>query len=176
MSVPLFPFDDDIRQLYQDGIDTILFYLGRPCQFVLPGEQSQCPDCVFDAAAQRSSGLYNGTGPRPFARPPCPVCRGTGLDPATSEVVEVGTLGINRTVKPNKVLPPGLLTTPANIVAVKGLVTQIPMLQAAKHIILDFQNALYTSEKYVLLDGTQPTISGSIVAGRYFKAFLKQVA
>lgn len=176
MGVPLFPFDDSIRQLYQDGIDTIIFYLGRPCLFLIPGEPTPCPNCRFDAAAGASSGAYNGTGSHPFSRPPCPVCRGTGLDPAISERIETGTLSIDRDLRPDKVLPPGVLTVPATIARVKGIVDVLPLVQASRHIILDYQNARYSQEKYVLLEGTSPQLTGSIVAGRYFTAFLKKVA
>lgn len=175
MGVPLFPFDDSIRQLYQDGIDTIIFYLGRPCRFVMPGPRAQCPNCLFDPVAMRSSGVYNGSGPRPFNRPPCPVCNRSGYDPATEDVARVATLSIDRTIVPNRVFPPGFVTTPGAIVKVKGTVDLIPYVQTCRHAILDFENAKYSVEKYILLAGTKPKLSGSIVAGRYFTAFMQQV-
>lgn len=171
MPVPLFNFDDSIRQLYTDGIDTLIFYIGRPCKLIFDGVRGPCPNCVVDPAANRSTGIYNGTGEYPFTIPPCPVCRGSGVDPATLERAEVRTFLIERNIKPNAVYPANL-TRPGGIARIKGHIDDLPLVIQCKSIVLDYQNAEYLSDRYVKLD--EPTPQGSIVAGKYFQAHLQR--
>jgi hypothetical protein len=173
----LFTIDAATRLLYQNSIDTLIAQLGRPSKFYLSGPSTQCPNCTFDGSALKSCGIYNGWGPRRFQRPPCPVCKGSGYDPA-AEIVETYTVGIQRNIKPNKVFSPQFLETidvPATIVQIRGTVDQIPAVQTCLYAVLDYQNAVYSAEKYILLDGTKPRLDGSIVAGRYYIAYFRQV-
>lgn len=176
MTVPLFNINSTVRQLYQDGVDTLLAAppvgLGRPCRIVLDGARTPCPNCKFDAQAGRSADLYNGSGPIRFTRPPCPVCGGTGYDPATLTRTEERVFLIKRNVKPSAVLPPGTLTRPRSIARIKGFATDMPLVIQMKYIVLDYANAVYSDERYVRLD--EPTNQGSIVPGRYFTAHLQR--
>lgn len=173
MSVPLFVLDDTIKGLYQDGIDTIISQLGQDCKIFLDGDRRPCPNCLFDPMTGRSSGTYNGSGPKPFAKPsPCPVCRGTGYDPSTLERVEIRRFTIDRTAKPPIVLPGNIKVAATATAVIKGFATDLPLVQAMKHVVLDYQNAKTLSEKYILL--MEPTPTGSIVAGRYFEAWLRR--
>lgn len=171
----LFTLTPQIRAVFQSGIDSIINQLGRPCKLYLDGKKSPCPNCYFDAVAGRSTGVYNGTGPRPFTRPPCPVCKGTGYDPATAVVEEVRTFTVQRNVKPASVLPLDTIVTPNSLALIKGYAADLPVVLAAHYVVLDYTNAVYLADKYQLYKGTSPTLTGSIVAGRYFTALLQKV-
>jgi hypothetical protein len=171
-SSPIFTLDDATLSLIASGFDTMIDVLGKPCKLVLDGDRLPCPNCVFDSAAERSSGLYNGTGPRAFASPPCPVCKGTGYDPATAERVEVRTFSIKRNVRPSAVYPPGTLQRPATLARIKGYATDLPLVLQARHVVLDFANAKYLNERYVKV--SEPTLEGQIVDSRYFTCYLRR--
>jgi hypothetical protein len=175
MPVPLFKISSDptISALVQDGIDTMILELGKDCKIVVEGDKAQCPNCLFDSSAEKSAGVYNGTGPRTFTRPPCPICGGTGYDPTTSEAVIIKKFSIRRNVRPSEVLVPGQITKAITIARIKGYVTDIPSLANMKYIILDYLNEKYTTERYVKL--TDPSPTGNLVAGRYFIMYLQKV-
>jgi hypothetical protein len=175
VSVPLFTLTPAIRQIYQDGIDTVIDQLGQPCKLVLDGVRAPCPNCPFDAAQGRSAGVYNGTGPYPFTRPPCPVCGGTGYDPATLWREEIRSFTIERDVKPPFVLDPGRVVRPGSLAKIKGFAADLPLVLQMRHVVLDYRNAVYLLEKYQLYHGAAPTPTGSIVRGRYFTALLEKV-
>lgn len=52
--------------------------IGKVVTLVSKAVQAFCNNCVWDPAGKRSSGNYNGTGPRSFTNGKCPVCKGTG--------------------------------------------------------------------------------------------------
>ena len=175
MAVPLFSIKNDkqITGLVQDGIDTMIQELGKPCKIVMAGAGGPCPNCVYDGGLQKSSGAYNGTGPKPFARPPCPVCRGTGEDPAKAEEYAIRTFGIRRDLKPNEIILPPSVTRPVAIARIKGFVEDIPLLARMKYIVLDHENADYMAERYEKL--SEPSPSGNLVPGRWFIMFLRRL-
>lgn len=175
MAVPLFSIksDQQITGLVRDGIDTMIQELGKPCKIVMEGVAAACPNCVYDGGLQKSSGAYNGTGPKPFSRPPCPVCKGSGVDPTTAEETAIRTFGIRRDVKPNEVVVPPSATVPTTIARIKGFVEDIPLLLRMKYIILDYENAAYMGERYAKL--SDPSPSGNLVAGRWFIMHLRKI-
>jgi hypothetical protein len=171
MAVPIFQLED-IKPTYQDAIDSVYIVLGKPCLIVCDGAKSECPNCYFDPSAGRSSGIYNGTGPAPFSNGLCPVCKGSGYDPATEEIRVEKSFSIQRTVKPSQ-LPIGLqFTKPATVVRIKGFVADLPPLLAMRYVLLDYKNETAMKERYVKL--SDPEYSGNIVSGRYFKMFLQR--
>lgn len=52
--------------------------LGSIVYIVSAATQSFCNNCLWDAIGGRSSGKYNGTGPKSFTVGKCPVCKGVG--------------------------------------------------------------------------------------------------
>jgi len=77
----------DMKTLYTNMIDSLLeaTALTVPCRLVY-GETdwTLCPNCTYDPVNNRSSGIYNGTGPRSFTRGMvCPICNGRGKTPPT---------------------------------------------------------------------------------------------
>lgn len=173
MAVPIFQLED-IKPTYQDAIDSVYIVLGKPCLIVCDGPKLPCPNCYFDPSAGRSTGVYNGTGPVAFEGL-CPVCRGSGYDPATREIEVVKSFSIQRNLKNSQIpiqLQP-LLTRPGTAARIKGFVKDVQPLLAMRYIVLDYQNQTAMQERYAKL--SEPEYSGNIVSGRYFKMFLQRV-
>lgn len=54
--------------------------IGQVCTLHFPAKREQCDNCIYDPHANRSSNIYNGTGPSPFDNHTlCPRCQGRGL-------------------------------------------------------------------------------------------------
>src|SRR5688572_31156548 len=75
----LFRITPAIRRLSANAIDTMIDELGKLCLLAYETPPTECPNCYFDPTSRASAGTYRPEGPRPFNRPPCPVCRGRGL-------------------------------------------------------------------------------------------------
>lgn len=174
MAVPLFQItsDTEITGLVRDGIDTMIEELGRPCKIYIEGIKQQCPNCNFDQIQGRSSGIYNGTGPKPFSSPPCPVCKGTGYDPTTNYQTVIKTFSIKRNLKQQELVAAGITDIPQDVIRIKGYVSDVPPLLQMKYMIIDYLNTDFIEEKCVKLSNPSPT--GSIVPGRYFIMYLKR--
>ena len=71
-----------LKDLHKNMIDALLedAALTRPCRLIYSSTKyTDCPNCIYDALGNRSSGRYEPGGPVPFqlgAR--CPVCNGAG--------------------------------------------------------------------------------------------------
>ena len=172
MPVPLVQLDGPTLQLIADAFDTLIELFGRECKLILDGVPQPCPNCTFDRYAGRSTGQYNGSGPMPFDRPPCPVCQGTGSDPATTETTVLRKFTIQRDLDPNTIYPAGAMTRPVTLAKIKGYASDLPLIEQAKYIILDHANATYLNEKYVF--ASEPSRRGNIVQGRYFICYLER--
>lgn len=66
-------YEKTVRYLREDIGDIIYVTLRKDTN------QTQCNNCLWDIEAQRSTGVYNGTGPKPFTNGKCPVCKNTGI-------------------------------------------------------------------------------------------------
>lgn len=72
---------NDLIGIYQGRIDAIINQLGKNVRLQFPPRRSPCPNCVFDAIRNRSTGIYITGGPRPFQRKrECPWCKGRGFE------------------------------------------------------------------------------------------------
>lgn len=171
MTVPLFDLND-VKPVYQDGIDTIILLLGKNCQVVCPGTKQNCPNCTFNASTQSGTGVYNGTGPRPFTNGMCPICKNSGYDPVTKDAIVTKKYLIQRNVKPSQIIGGMNLSRPNTIARLKGLIADVQPLLTMKHIILDSDNQTAMQETYEAL--SRPEYSGNIVSGRYFRMFVQR--
>jgi hypothetical protein len=75
--------NQEFKNLFNKAIDEILSVnaLTLQCKLIFPNTNQQlCENCVFDVVSNRSSNIYNNTGPAPFADLTiCPVCNGLGF-------------------------------------------------------------------------------------------------
>lgn len=72
----------ELKSLYAAGIDSLLSQEGLtiPVTLMYDIKNELCNNCVYDPVAQKSSSLYNSTGPNPFPENSiCPVCLGIGF-------------------------------------------------------------------------------------------------
>lgn len=85
-----------LKALYGAGIDSILSQDGLtiPVTIVYANNKPDyCNNCVFDPVANKSSNVYNDTGPNPFAENSiCPVCLGMGQ--ISSESIETINMAV----------------------------------------------------------------------------------
>jgi hypothetical protein len=82
-------FNDAITSLLQEGS------LSVPCTIKYGiTDPDLCSNCIFDNLSNRSSNIYNGSGPISFSENSiCPVCNGRGLiDSDASETVHLGVI------------------------------------------------------------------------------------
>ena len=65
--------------LYKKYIEQIINDLGKTVTVVLGENEERCNNCKYDEVHHCSSGIYNGTGLKPFDGGICPVCNGKGV-------------------------------------------------------------------------------------------------
>lgn len=83
---------------YQKVATSLMEALGINCELVYVPIRQECRNCVFDTLGQKSSNIYNGSGPQPFTEGLCPYCNGLGFKLVqTSEIIK---LRINWSPKP----------------------------------------------------------------------------
>lgn len=164
----LFKITPAIRRLSSNAIDTMIDQLGKDCLLVFDPKEIQCPNCLYDSARKASSGVYNGTGPRPFTRPPCPVCHGKGTITSESITREVRFL-IDWKAKPWDYVDTTAVKTPQGLVQTKGYVEDMDSVLQCHHIIIDHTNDKFINNKFILFG--EPVPQGNIVPNRYFIAF-----
>jgi hypothetical protein len=161
----LFTITAGIRRLSQNAIDTMIDQLGKDCLLVFDSQETQCPNCIYDSIRKTSAGRYNGTGPVPFTRPPCPVCHGKGLIDPTPTTKVVRFL-IDWQPKPWLYVDTTGTRMPDGAIRAKGYVSEMDSVLQCKHMIVDYKNNTFENNKFVLLG--EPNPSGNIVANRYF--------
>lgn len=164
----LFRITPAIRRLSQNAIDTMISELGKDCLLAFDSPQTECPNCHFDTVTRQSNGVYNGTGPRPFTRPPCPVCRGKGLV-GGGESFEVVRFLIDWQPKTWFLVDATGTKVPQGAIQAKGYVTDMPLVLRAKYLVVDYLHAKYESNRFILWG--EPTPQGNIVANRYMTTF-----
>lgn len=141
-------FTEELHQLYDDIISSILGKnaLSVPCLLNLgTGKGTPCINCIFDSNSDKSSNIYNGSGPIPFPYGSiCPACGGLGFVP--NDYFETIYMGViwNK----NKFMS----MTDVNIATIDcqtlGLATDYPKIKQAKEITIDSDVAGYTGKKY----------------------------
>ena len=71
--------------LYKKYVEAVISDLGQSLTIILPKKEQRCNNCKYDFVHKCSSGVYNGTGPKPFTGAICPVCKSKGVIVSTSE-------------------------------------------------------------------------------------------
>lgn len=71
---------DELIGIYQSRIDALINQLGKNILLEFDPIKEFCPNCFFDTARGRSTGIPRPGGPRPFKRGrQCPFCKGRGF-------------------------------------------------------------------------------------------------
>lgn len=180
----LFTLTQDIRDIGEQAINALINQLGKTCKVIYEsGLGQQCPNCFFDVANQRSTNKYNGTGPRAFTSGKCPVCRGSGFLPETTTSSDTLILLIDWQPKSwtlidtltslQGVTPNGGKISKGDLVSAKGYIADMPKVIQSKYIILDYQNAKYENNRFMLWG--EPVVQGNIVQTKYFNCFFARI-
>lgn len=109
--------NNDVKNIYKEAIDALISEngLGTPCRLTYNSNitrQTDCDNCLLDPIYKKSTGKYNGTGPRIFSEGAvCPVCNGEGyIVDNQSEIIYMAILvsektwidiGVNNVKLPN---------------------------------------------------------------------------
>ncbi len=79
-----------IRKIYKELIKQVIEDLHKPILAHMPPEKADCPNCIWDSANNKSSGVFQASfvspvtifgnliTPNAFTRGRCPVCFGVG--------------------------------------------------------------------------------------------------
>lgn len=168
----LFTLSDDIKKIAQDGIDDLIDQLGKDCRLLYPSVQEDCPNCIYDPIANRSTGRYQTGGPQPFPQGTiCPVCRGVGkLVSDTSEIIRM----LCQWNPKNYELLAGNIQVPNSVVQTKGYLSDMPKVLKARKMVLETSIEGY--QRYTFELWGEPIDQGNIIQGRYFVALWRRVA
>lgn len=99
-----------------------------------PDSNTKCPNCNWDPVGKRSSGVYNGSGPKPFTVGKCPVCRGAGqLGSENKLPVNVTRVWLKQDGNENTVA--GVVEN--NIVRLRAAKGYLDLFRTAKFVELD---------------------------------------
>lgn len=142
---------------------------GNSCLLVYPPIASECPNCIFDLASQRSSNIYKAGGPIPFTNGTiCPYCGGEGRSLLPSnETIKVRAYFDARSFVN---VPPGFVGT-AGQAQIIGYFTDVPKFNRATFLLL-FSNLSQTlRQKY---ERSGPAIAYGF-RGRYFTMLLNRI-
>jgi len=107
---------------YETVVDDIMSGLGVNCELVYVPIRQSCANCIFDTLGQKSSNIYNGTGPEPFTDGLCPYCNGLGFK--LQQVTETIKLRINWSPKPGQNGVPVII--PEGSIQIIGFLSDLP--------------------------------------------------
>lgn len=143
--------NDQFKQIFDDAISSLLKEnaLSIPCMIKYGvSNPVLCENCIFDAVSNRSSNVYNNSGPSPFPQYSiCPVCNGKGmLEYDSTEIVHLGVIFdskyfINWNSKTINI-PDGAVQTICRI-------ELLPKIKNANSIIFDTTLSEYGNYEYI---------------------------
>lgn len=141
---------NQFKATYQQAIDGLLADTGLtvPCLLKYDFKKLFCSNCVFDSMSNRSSNIYNSTGPQPFpSYGICPVCNGTGyIETNNSETLYLAVIFDPRLfVK----LGSSMLNIPEGSVQTISKFTTINKIKNANSIIFNTNIADYAQYEYI---------------------------
>jgi len=121
-------------KLYKTYLTQLIKDLGQTIILYFPQVDSQCPNCIYDTVHKCSSGRYNSTGPKPFTRGICPVCKGAGTlnTTITKQVTAIVRFGENTDTDEKLVGPAGEQET--NFLTIKTFIKHYDDLRTCKYI------------------------------------------
>lgn len=148
----------DLKNIYNTAINSLIGQdgLAVPCKVIYnSSKQAICSNCIFDPISQRSSNMYNNTGPAPFAPMGiCPVCNGYGIIDLTPE--ETVYLAILFDSKYWLNWDSKSINITNNMAQSISNISLLPKLQNAKEIIIDTTIAGYGHRRYSRVNDPEP--------------------
>ncbi len=125
--------------------DFISTSFGVNCKLVYPPLKTNCANCIYDTMSNKSTNIYNGSGPQPFTFGVCPWCGGLGF----TESVQTETIKLRLYYSPKhwiKIHP--LINIPDNTIQAIGFLSDLPKIKQAQTMIANsdqegFGNCIY---------------------------------
>lgn len=169
----LFTLDDDIKALVQLAFDDVITEFGKDCLLVYPPRWKPCVNCVLDPIGHKSSNKWKNGGPLPFPNGNlCPMCNGDGR--RAEEQTEVVKLLCAWEPKSFFYPMPGLdIRVPYSILQTKCLISEVPKLLRADHVIFEIPSEAVVRKRFKLLGA--PGDSSNIIQNRYYVAVWEQI-
>lgn len=125
-----------LNSLFAAGVTELINELNKRYQFqVLLVTKTRCPNCIYDAVQNCSTGRYRTGGPSPF-NAMCPVCNNKGM--VETQVKRIVVANVRLGTSPaaaDTPLPEGQL--PSNIAQVKTVYTNKKLIDDAKAFFVD---------------------------------------
>lgn len=150
-----------LKSIYNSTIDDLISSNGLsvPCLFVFSdNNQTQCPNCNFNPIANRSSNIYNGTGPIYFPEGQiCPICNGKGAVYNSTEE----TINLVIIFDYKKFINFGNVSVPNGSMQSICGVNQYTKLKTVDHIIVDTNITNYAQNKFTRISEPQPVGLGN---------------
>lgn len=137
----------EIKQLHHDSILEAVRAASVPCTIIFGGSKfTDCPNCIFDPAANKSSGRFQNGGTQPFSGV-CPICFGAGK--LTVQTTETINLAVIYDYKDWIKLAPNI-NNPNGIIQTISPQDTIVSLKKAKELIVNttFQTDTQITQKY----------------------------
>ena len=151
----------EFHNLFTKSIDTLLdkHGLSVPCvlKYASPIQSNKlCNNCIFNSSNNNSSGLFSGTGPRPFPEGSvCPVCVGKGVILSDSIEEHLDMLVIFDS-KYFINLPTQSINIPNSMAQTICCISYYPKIKNAYEVILNSDIQDITSQTYERSSEPQP--------------------
>ena len=150
----------EFKSLFTDAIDELISSTGfaKPCRLIY-GETlwTTCPNCVYDAVNNRSSGVYKAGGTLAFYHGVCPFCKGKGrIESDNTETIYLVPLWDYKDWVGWK--SGDLTRSPVGYVQTISAMSTITKIKRAKEIVIDTDIEKYAHHKFTR-DG-EPTPIG----------------
>lgn len=166
--MPLFEISDELIDVYQGGIDSLINQLGKTVQLIYPPKISECTNCSYDRIGRKTANVYRSGGPAPFVGI-CPMCHGTGkLETFPTENI---TCLIEWNPKDYKKYDIDI-RQPNSVCKVKTYASHIPKILKAVEFIIDAERGNLASYRCKLL--MEPVLTG-LQQSRYCLCFVELI-
>lgn len=162
------------RNAVQAAYDYLISEYAEECRLIYPAAREQCPNCIWDASRNASSGKYKAGGPIPFTGTVCPYCQGQGYrmtEISDTVQLKIFWLSINETAKIAKSegLADAVLNVPYGIMETRFFATDVPKIYRAASLVAQVPTEGYKHQNFIRI--TEPRDRNSLIQGRYFSCY-----
>ena len=135
--------------------DMINSSFGVNCKLIYPAIKTTCINCIYDTFNNKSTNIYNGTGPQPFTFGICPWCNGLGF----TETPQTETIKL-RIYYAHKhwVKLASMINVPDGTVQACGFLSDFPKIMQSQKMLINSDVAGYSNFIYKLWG--EPVTSG----------------
>jgi len=150
--------------------DSLIDDMGASCDLVYEPIASECNNCIFDPATQKSSGIYKVGGPISFDNfTVCPICGGDGR----SVLEQKENIKLRVYLNQRDWIQTNIKAMVGNdVFQIIGYMNDLPKIERAKEIIV---HSDLVGIKYWRCEPSSEATPWGFRGNRYFVMFLKRV-